>query len=1044
MPTHSLKARALILCLAFFIPGTAIVHAGGQAEPRLADVERLIQRKDYGSALKLLVMIQRNDPNLRDETSRIMSQIMAVNEQFNAVLEEMNKAIEAGDEEKTQQLALELEDIDPFRSAGLRGQAQLLVGFLRLMNKAQALLREGKTAEALSTYLLPFVDPAKAGLTLPQAPFEAAGYGDIITAGVKRIRTGIVALSEQEVKAAPGIPGILPAAKALIERPPPADGTTENPAAATQFDALTAPILQAAAAEGTVRTGASFLAEMNQSIQRASDRNRQDPYVRYLVWIWLGRDNTSEGVAYALRQLWTGPAQSAADAANDGVAAAFESARSRYESGDLAGADAAFQDMPARSILAVKSAALASAQFGMSVGTGWQLPDTESGALKIGIGRALAAQEYAAEAAGYRLLISYRKDLGAMPATEGGFAATEGGFAAPKGGFAAPRGGFPPPTGGQPASPATEAAVLVAARTALNTRAAQARIQDSEWSARSKSWESKAEIVEEVAPLAEAASHLAALFRQFADEDLRARDLAYAIRIATLSGADFPKRLDSALALRTKAEDLKDGTVNGQVISGAGLAVKHPDQALQALSTAGGILDSLVTDIQAQGQQLQADADYVKSSPAVTALFDGTAGKPGYNAILQTARSEKARIETVAVAAQRSVDNAAISSREGDNNYAQALAALNKGDPDGAAIYLEQATAAYLKSMTEEYTDHAAAQTTQGADEINNRIVSLQNTISVANAQKAINVINGLITKKDFLGASDSLDAAVRAWNQNQDTTYPPFENLRLTIQAAVELSQGREISRLDAKADVVNAFIKNAQDNLAAGKLADATQNVKDALAVAPNYGAAKVLQLMIKKQTDPAGFQKDATAQIATYMSMGGDKNNLQGQKTAYLALLDYSKLDPKFAAQTRATIQELEYTLGVAQRPPTAQQIAQSNALVQQANLAQQQGTQEGYQNALDLLKQALKVNQGNADAVRLDGLIRTKMGSSALAALSAGDTQSYNQAYSLFLSGAYQDAYDRVMSIWGDARSPRNKTYGPLLRLKKRLEVQLNIS
>jgi hypothetical protein len=32
----------------------------------------------------------------------------------------------------------------------------------------------------------------------------------------------------------------------------------------------------------------------------------------------------------------------------------------------------------------------------------------------------------------------------------------------------------------------------------------------------------------------------------------------------------------------------------------------------------------------------------------------------------------------------------------------------------------------------------------------------------------------------------------------------------------------------------------------------------------------------------------------------------------------------------------------------------------------------------------------------------------------------------------------------MAIWGDPRSPRNKTYGPLLRLKKRLEVQLNIS
>ena len=329
-------------------------------------------------------------------------------------------------------------------------------------------------------------------------------------------------------------------------------------------------------------------------------------------------------------------------------------------------------------------------------------------------------------------------------------------------------------------------------------------------------------------------------------------------------------------------------------------------------------------------------------------------------------------------------------------------------------------------------------------DDLNARILNLQNSISVADAQKAVRAVNRLITARDFLGASDALDAAVRAWNQTQQGTYPPFDNLRLTIQAAVELSQGREISRFDPKADVVNAFIKNARDALAEGRLADAAQNVKDALAVAPNYGEAKVLQLQIKKQTDPAGFQKDAAAQIATYLKMSTERGNVEGQKTAYLALLEYSRLDPKFAAQTRSTIQELEYTLGLARRPATPQQVARSAALVRQANQVQQQGTTDAWQAALDLLKQALQVNPDNTDAVRLDGLIRTKIGSTALAALSPTDTQVYNQAFSLFLSGAYQDAYNRVLQIWDDPRAPKNRTYAPLQRLKKRLEVQLNIS
>jgi len=1019
VPTHSLKARALILCLALWFPVTVAVYAGGQPEARLAEVEKLVQQQDYVAALKLLATIQRSDPNLRDETSRIMAQIMAVTQHYNTVLEQMNKAIEAGDVQKMKNLIPEMHRIDPARAAGVTGRTEVLVGFLTLMNSAQGLLSEGKTTDALALYLLPFTDPEKAGLTLPASQFESAGYGEIITASVKRVTAGILTTAQEELKTAPSLPAVVSAVKSLVARPVLSGTAAQDPA--VQMDGIAAPLLQAAAAEGTVRTGASSIAEVSRSIQLSSEKGRDDPYLRYLLWLYLGRENKTEGIVYALRLLWTDAAQEAADAAGAALTAAFESARSSYESGGLAAADAAFQDVPARSTLAAKAAALVSARFSMNAATGWQLSDGDTRALKDALGRALAAQEYAAEAQGYRLLIAYRRDLDAMPASSR-------------------------PPGGDVSSAglAAESALLASARTSLERRTSEARAQETLWTARGNSWEAKSGVTDAVAPLAESAHRMAALFRAFADSDLRSRDVAYALRIAAIGGAGFSKRLDDVVALRARAEDLKDGTVNGQVPPGTGLAVKHPDQALLVLATASGNLDSLIADVTVHEQKLQAENASVKASPEFTALFEGTPSQPGYNAILQTARAERTQTDTLAVSSQRQIDNAALASREGDNNFAQAQAALTRGDPDGAASSLELATAAYLKSLTEEYTDHAATRTTRDADEINNRIVNLQNTISVANAQKAITAINRLIVAKDFLGASDSLDAAVRAWNQNQAGSYPPFDNLRLTIQAAVELSQGREISRLDAKADVVNAFIKNAQDSLAAGRLADATQNVKDALAVAPNYGAAKVLQLMIKKQTDPAGFQRDATAQIATYLKMGADKGNIEGQKAAYLALLDYSKLDPKFAAQTKGTIQELEYTLGLARRPPTARQIAQSNALVQRASVTQQQGTQEAYQSALDLLKQALQVNPDNTDAVRLDGLIRTKMGSTALAALSPADTQSYNEAYSLFLSGGYQDAYDKVMGIWNDTRSPRNKTYGPLLRLKKRLEVQLNIS
>ena len=1017
VPTHSLKARALLLCLTLWLPAATAVYAGGQPEASLSEAQKLVNQQDYAGALRLLTAIQRKDPNLRDETNRLMAQIMAVTVQYNKVLEEVNKAVEASDVATMEKLIPELHRIDPMRAAGMTGQAESLIGILRLLNNAEGLLRDGRAADAIALYLLPLTQSAKAGFVLPLAQFEAAGYGEILTTGAKKVVASIVATTQDQLKSVPGIASVLPAVKPLVNAPSAAGAASDL---AARFDSATAPLLQAAAQEGAVRTEASSLAEIGLSIQQASNKGWDDLYIRYVLWLCRGRDNKSEGIAQAMDLLWADEALQIQQTTDAGATAAFQSAKAAFDSGGFAAADAGFQDFLPWSLVAVKASALLSARFRMSAASGWSLPDSDARAMKDALGRALTVQEYATEARAYRLLISYRKDLDALPSTA----------------FTA--------VAASPGSLSAESARLVSARSSLDSRAVEARAQASTWTARGKSWETAADVTDVSASLAGSARHVAALFRAFADSDLTSRDIAYALRIAALGGAGFPGRLAAAVAFRAKAEDLKDGTVNGQIPPGTALVQKHPDQAVDALTSAGTNLDTLIADVVAHEERLQGDKSYVRATPGFTALFDGAPGQPGYNAILQSAQAEKARIESLMASARKQIDNAALASREGDNNFTQAEAALGRNDPDGAASALELATAAYLKSLTDEFTDHASSRTTQEADAINGRIVDLQNRISVAAAQKAVIAINGLITVKDFLGASDALDTAVRSWSQNQESSYPPFDNLRLTIQAAVELSQGREISRLDAKADVVNAFIRNAQDNLAAGKLADATQNVRDALAVAPNYGAAKVLQLMIKKQTDPAGFERDAAADIAKFVKMGQDGSNKEGQKTAYLALLDYSKLDPKFAAQTKGAIQELEYSLGLVRRPATAQQIAQSNSLVQRASVTQQAGTQEAFLAALDLLKQAQQINPDNPDAFRLDGVIRTRMGSTALGALSPADTQGYNQAYSLFLSGAYQPAYDGVMEIFNNPRSPRNKTFGPLLRLKKRLEVQLNIS
>ena len=222
-----------------------------------------------------------------------------------------------------------------------------------------------------------------------------------------------------------------------------------------------------------------------------------------------------------------------------------------------------------------------------------------------------------------------------------------------------------------------------------------------------------------------------------------------------------------------------------------------------------------------------------------------------------------------------------------------------------------------------------------------------------ATAQRWLAEIDKRLNARDFIGASDALDNAEKDWAQTQSDPNPSFEIRSVNIQNALQVSQGREISRLDPKADVVNTFIKYARDAIASNRLTEALQNVNFALAVAPNYGAAKVLALQIKKQTQPCRFPERRrgrrsrnTRNLPLTRPMSRDNEPPIGRCwtiRGWILLLPHKRAIPSASWSTSWSLKR---------RPATAQQIAESNQLVRQANAVQQQGTPEAYQQALDL--------------------------------------------------------------------------------------------
>ena len=366
MPTHSLKPRALILCFVLALAGAIPLFAGGQKESLIQEAKALIASKDYNAASSLLVKIQQEHPELADQTQALQDQIFAVHEKTTEIENKLAAARAAEDDVAMQSLLAQLQQLDPLRAKEVSRGTTERVAFLRLMNDANALLAAGKPLDALARYLLPLSDPAAAGFDMQKSEFEAAKYSDLVLTSVRDGAARLLSSAQQEVKAGGAIAGVPGAVSALL-------AGTLTPGSLAQFDAAAAPLLQASAAEGLVRAGASSLAQLNGTIGVAGGARGSEPYLQYLSWLAVGHAGKTEGIAEAIRAAWEPRAQAVVDATQARAASGFTTATARYGSGDLAGADAAFQDANIAGTLAAKAAGVAGSGFATGPASGWAL-----------------------------------------------------------------------------------------------------------------------------------------------------------------------------------------------------------------------------------------------------------------------------------------------------------------------------------------------------------------------------------------------------------------------------------------------------------------------------------------------------------------------------------------------------------------------------------------------------------------------------------------------------------------------------------------------
>jgi len=993
VPKHSLKALALVVCLMALSAAPGV--CGGQHEASLADVQRLIEQLDYPNALKLLARIQREHPDQRDETQRLIMQIISnQGKEYNQVLTQLIHTLyQEQDAEKALPLIDTLHKLDPVRSSEEMRKSLLYVKFLKLMDSAAAMLSQGRMADALDLYILPISDPAKAGFDMDKPRFDSAGYGNIVASSVQ----DAVARIQQAATAARNQVQSSRAARDALVSIVSSRTSAQSPA---QLDQALLPLTLARQEESAVLSAAATLDAVSTSVGTSDAGAGGQSYLRYLNTLCQGRKGRPpEGIGRAIGMVWEPEVESAAEAAAKAASSVFTDAGDLLNQGDLAAAEPKLQDASIRGILAVKAFSFLGGALGPS--PSWSFSPGDSQRLRTLLEKISQNQEISSEASSLLKLIALERQAQTLPSQEG-----------------------------------LTVPALQAARTQTQALQDSTASEKNGWLARATEMGQQQETGLDLSSEIMSANAMAARFDSFSVQ-LSVRDQGYAVSLARAEAAQFETRLADEIKERLDGQDKMNGTVNGKPPSQDVFLERRPGDALKLFTAASDSLSTLQSDMAAYKANWTSDSSYASSGGRIAATLSGL------DATESRIAAESSELSRLSQLAEQQHEQALAKHKEADLAFADGSRALAAKQYDNAKLQLDDARDLYLDSLLLE--EDAAVRKRYTAD-----IPGLINTINNAIveqyvAEVDVQVSSGrkLFAAGEFLKAYLTLETAEARWKATLgDRPNTELDAVLEQARNALRVSGGRDLAPDDSRAPAVNGFLNLASAKVARAEkmqksdprrkqlLDDAYSNVMSALDVVPVYRTAKALQLRIRKlqAKDDAAFRSEAKGQIdeiiSEYQAKKGQPERL------YFDLKDYQDIMPDYAP-LQQTIQAMEVSLGLRIRLPSSADLARSNDLLAEARTVYDPANQLTYDPALGDLDTAIRLNPSNAAAMGLRRTILLKQGSPEASVISTGDLARFAESKRLYNTEDYAGAYRILQGLV--TTDKRNASYPPLAQL-----------
>lgn len=404
-----------------------------------------------------------------------------------------------------------------------------------------------------------------------------------------------------------------------------------------------------------------------------------------------------------------------------------------------------------------------------------------------------------------------------------------------------------------------------------------------------------------------------------------------------------------------------------------------------------------------------------------------------------------ANLATISTSTRSSIFKIELAKREADFRYNEAVRMLKLSDfvlaRENITRSQEKSNEALRMEENVEYRNMVDARLLALGQEINKK----ENEMVVREVRKSIDEAKKLYFNGNFGEAENILISARSRWATTNIEENEEIQNWLNITQTASVMKTGRTIPQSVALYPQMTQLLNNAtqlyneaksiiktERSVALKKLNEARNNIRQVLLVYPLNQDSGQLNLKIDQLIDPENFQTQVKRRI--------DRIRIEYKKNprdSYVDLLNLYIMDKSFPGLAKLK-DEVEIYLGLKILPPDMTQVNKSIALTNEADSIYKSNDKAKFEQALEKLDEAIKLNQNNERASLLKDRIQMAMGGSAIAVLSYANEEKYRQAVLALQRGNKITAIALVEELLKD---PEGRKSAKVHDLKTRINAQL---